>query len=112
MSWQRVREYYMRSEVKGEIAEYCVGRWVAVHCEERPDGTRPMIRRWSRRRPLTIGSEEDVVEVLDRFSSLGPRAFYATAHIYRKLKSNDDLADRGNIVCSAPTWDIDSKNCD
>ncbi|MEM0481368.1 MAG: hypothetical protein QXM16_00555 [Nitrososphaerota archaeon] len=102
----------MRPEVKREIAEYCVGRWVAVHCEEQSDGTRPMIRYWSRGRPLTIGSENDVIEVLDRFSSLRPRAYYATTNIYERLKSADDLADRGNIIGAAPTWDIDSKDCD
>jgi hypothetical protein len=112
MIWEQVREYYLRPEVREEIAEYCTGKWVAVHCEQQPDGTRPMIRYWEQGKPLTIGSEDDVLAVLERFSPLKPRAFYATAHTYRRLKSPDDLADRDNIVRSSPTWDIDSKDGD
>jgi len=112
MNWECAREYYMRAEVKKEIAEYCVGRWVAIHCEERDDGVRPMIRYWSRGRPLTIRCEEDIGRILERFSSIRLRAFYATAHIYGRLVSAEDLASRENIIGSSPTWDIDSRDGD
>jgi len=109
--WEHVREHYMRPEVKREIAEYCAGRWVAIHCEVE-GGARPMIRYWSRGRPLKIKYEDDVIKVLERFSSMKPRAFYATAHIYGRLASSEDLANRENIIRSSPTWDIDSLDGD
>jgi hypothetical protein len=112
MIWERIREHYMKPEVRREITEYCIKRWVAVHCEKSRGGTRPMIRYWSQGRPLVIRCEDDVVEVLERFSSIMPRAFYATAHIYRRLASADNLASRENIVRSSPTWDIDSRDGD
>ncbi|MEM1655914.1 MAG: hypothetical protein QXU12_05725 [Nitrososphaerota archaeon] len=112
MIWEDVRKHYLRPEVSREITEYCANRWVAIHCEEAPDGVRPMIRYWGRGKPLTIERENDIVEILERFSSMRPRAFYATAHIYRRLQSADDLADRENIARSSPTWDIDSRDGD
>ena len=40
-----VRSHYGRLEVRGEIAEYCRDRWVAVHCERLDDrGVRVMVR--------------------------------------------------------------------
>jgi len=110
--WEYVKKHYMRAEVRKEIAEYCARRWVAIHCEERDDGARPMIRYWSRSRPLTIRCEDDVINILEKFSSIKPRAFYATAHIYRRLDSIEDLASRENIIGSSPTWDIDSRDGD
>lgn len=112
MIWEDVRKHYLRPEVSREITEYCANRWVAIHCEEAPDGVRPMIRYWGRGKPLMIERENDVVKILERFSSMRPRAFYATAHIYRRLQSADDLADHENIARSSPTWDIDSRDGD
>lgn len=112
MIWEEIKRYYMRPEVRKEIAEYCTGRWVAAHCEGETKDVRPMIRYWARGRPLTIKREDDVAEILKRFSSIRPRAFYATAHIYGRLESSEDLRNRENIVHSSPTWDIDSKDGD
>jgi len=109
-----VRSHYGRLEVRGEIAEYCRGRWVAVHCERLDDrGVRVMVRygRGSRE-PLTICSEADVLRILEEFRGLRPRSFYATIHSYSKLTSYGDTLDRGNIISSMPTWDIDSKDGD
>jgi len=109
-----VRSHYGRLEVRGEIAEYCRGRWVAVHCERLDDrGVRVMVRyRRRSRKPLTICSEADVLRILEEFRDLRPRAFYATIHSYSKLTSYEDTLNRGNIVSSMPTWDIDSKDGD
>ncbi|MCD6235383.1 MAG: hypothetical protein J7J94_00075 [Thaumarchaeota archaeon] len=113
MNWDQVLEHYARADVRREIAEYCRDRWVAVHCEETDDrGLQLMIRYWRRGKPLTIRSEGDVQSILRRFSKLKPRSFYATAHIYMKLTSVENILDRRNIVASAPTWDIDSKDGD
>jgi len=111
LDWEYVKEHYMKAEVRREIAEYCAGRWVAIHCDV-GDDSRPMVRYWSRGRLLTIRCEDDVLKVLERFSSMKPRAFYATAHIYGRLVSTEDLASRENIVRSSPTWDIDSRDGD
>ena len=112
MNWKHVREHYMRAEVRKEIAEYCAGKWVAIHCEERDNGVRPMIRYWSRGRPLTMRCEDDIDRIFERFSSMRPRAFYATAHIYGRLVSVENLESRENIIGSSPTWDIDSRDGD
>ncbi|OYT67771.1 MAG: hypothetical protein B6U65_02175 [Candidatus Wolframiiraptor sp. EX4484-121] len=109
-----VRSHYGRFEVREEIAEYCRGRWVAVHCEKLDDrGVRVMVRygRGSRK-PLTINSEADVLRILEEFRDLRPRSFYATAHSYSRLTRPEDTLDRGNMISSMPTWDIDSKNGD
>ena len=112
MSWNLVREHYSRLEVRREIAEYSRGRWVAIHCMERDERGLPIMIRYRGKKPLTIGSGEDVLEVIRRFSKLKPRAFYATAHLYRRLESGYDVADRSNIIRSSPTWDIDSLDGD
>jgi len=40
-----VRSHYGKLDVRKEIAEYCNGRWVAIHCEEVDDkGVRVMVR--------------------------------------------------------------------
>jgi len=112
MSWDLVREHYSSPEVRREIAEYSRGRWVAVHCIERDERGLPMMVRYRGKRPLTISGEDDVLEVIERLSEFKPRAFYATAHLYRRLESRWDVADRSNIVRSAPVWDIDSLDGD
>ena len=109
-----IKSHYGRLEVRKEIAEYCNGRWVAVHCEEVDDkGIRVMVRyERGSRRPLTISSETDVLRVLEEFKDLRPRSFYATAHSYSRLTSVEDTLDRRNMISSMPTWDIDSKDGD
>ena len=113
MSWERVKEHYQNPEVKSEIAKYCRKRWVAIHCEERDSkGFQLMIRYEHGRNPLTIRDEGDLARILEKYSKLRPRAFYATAHTYRKIESMEDVMDRGKILRSAPTWDIDLKDGD
>ncbi len=113
MNWSQVVEHYAREDVRREIIEYCRNRWVAVHCEEKNEkGIRLMIRYWGKDKPLTLSSEEDIQRILMKYSRLKPRSFYATAHIYSRINSIEDIMDRRNIVASAPTWDIDSKDGD
>ena len=114
MSWELVKRHYSKTEVRREIAEYCRGRWVAIHCGKRNSrGLQLMIRyRKSGRKPLTIHCEADLTRILEEYLELRPRSFYATAHIYRRLESASDVMDRENILMSAPTWDIDSKDGD
>lgn len=114
MSWELVKRHYSRAEVRRELSEYCKGRWVAIHCEKKDSrGLQLMIRyRRGKRKPLTLCDEADLTRILEEYSELRPRAFYATAHIYRRLESASDVMDQENIVMSAPAWDIDSKDGD
>lgn len=112
MSLRLPLHHYGKPEVRIEIAEYCRNRWVAVHCEKTlEDATRMMIR-YEKGRPLTIGSESELALLINRYREYWPRAFYATPHIYSKLKTREDLLDRSNIVYSSPVLDIDSKDGD
>ena len=114
MSWELVKRHYSRAEVRREIAEYCRGRWVAIHCEKRNSRGQQLMIRYQRsgRKPLVIRDEAGLTRIFEEYSELKPRAFYATAHIYRRLESAADVMDRENILMSAPTWDIDSKDGD
>ncbi|MGQ9478650.1 MAG: hypothetical protein ACUVQ0_01345 [Thermoproteota archaeon] len=99
-----VREHYGRQEVRREIAEYCRGRWVAIRCEKTDSRGLRMILRYGSKdmRPLTISSEADLARILEEYAGYGPKVFYATVHVYRKLDSREDVADRQNIVVSSP----------
>ncbi len=113
MNWEQVRLHYSRPEVRQEIAEYCRKRWVAIHCEKKDSkGSQLMIRYSHGRVPLTISNKDDISRILEEYSRLRPRAFYATAHIYKRIESIDDVMDRGEILRSAPSWDVDSKDGD
>ncbi len=106
----KVLEYYAKPEVKREIAKYCRGRWVAVHCECQTEDGRPILLRYYRGKPLTISKPEDVDFILNKFEKLKPRAFYATANLYRKITLKEDVFDyTGNVYARTPSWDIDSK---
>jgi len=105
-------EHYEKAEVRREIADYCRNRWVAIHCEKTVEKDVRMMIRYEKGIPLTIGSESEVTLLLNRYREYGPRAFYATTHIYSRLKTRLDLLERSNIVYSSPVWDIDSKDGD
>jgi len=105
-------KHYGKPEVRRELADYCKGRWIAIHCETIGENGMRMMIRYEKGRPLTIGSDSEVALLIDRYKQYRPRAFYATAHIYSKLKTREDILDRSNIVYSSPVWDIDSKDGD
>ncbi|MEM3647813.1 MAG: hypothetical protein QW506_01450 [Thermoproteota archaeon] len=104
--------HYGKPEVNREIAEYCKNRWIAIHCEAVGENGMRIMIRYDGRKPLTVGSESEFTELINRYMRYRPRAFYATANIYSKLKTKEDLLDRSNIVYSSPVWDIDSKDGD
>ncbi|PUA31196.1 MAG: hypothetical protein B9J98_07295 [Candidatus Terraquivivens tikiterensis] len=113
MGWERVLEHYSREDVGQEIAEYCAGRWVALHCEELDKkGKQIMIRYDKDRRPLRLSSKDDVRKAILDYAKHRPRAIYASAHVYRKLGSRWSVVDRENVLASSPTLDIDSKDGD
>ncbi|MEM2930041.1 MAG: hypothetical protein QW797_04200 [Thermoproteota archaeon] len=112
MSARLPLEHYGKTEVRRELAEYCRNRWVAIHCETVGENDTRLMIRYEKGRPLTIDSELEVARIISRYKKYGPRAFYATAHIYSKLETREDLLERSNIVYSSPVWDIDTKDGD
>ncbi|MEM1557676.1 MAG: hypothetical protein QXG12_03695 [Thermoproteota archaeon] len=110
-SWL-ILDHYGKTEVRREIAEYCRNRWVAIHCEVVGENGMRIMVRYDRGKPLTINSESEFTRLINRYMKYRPRAFYATAHIYSRLKIREDVLDRSNIIYSSPAWDIDSKDGD
>ncbi|MEM2910769.1 MAG: hypothetical protein QXO01_06885 [Nitrososphaerota archaeon] len=113
MEWEGILEHYSREDVKREIAEYCAGRWVALHCEGLDQkGKQIMVRYDACRKPLRISSEDDVRWMFSEYARYKPRAIYASTHVYRALESRWSVVDRENVVASSPTLDIDPKDGD
>lgn len=112
MNPEEIRRHYVRPFVRKEIYEYCLNRWVAIHCESTDERGLPIMVRYEgkERRPLKITEELDIDRLMEKYAEFRPRAFYATAHIYSRLNYAEDLLDRRNILLSSPIWDIDLKN--
>ncbi len=102
-------EHYSRPEVKEEIARFSRDRWVGVHCSLRDKDGRPILLRYDHGRPITLKSENDVMQLFKRFYRLRPRTFYGTANIYSKLSKRSDVSSLKNVVGCMPTWDIDNE---
>ncbi|MEM2518627.1 MAG: hypothetical protein QXO49_06715, partial [Candidatus Bathyarchaeia archaeon] len=100
-----VREHYSRADVQGEIADFCVGRWVAAHCTT---GKGELVfRRYFKGKPLTVSNIDDLQELL-RKMNFQTRTIYASANKYRSLGCIEDAHTLSNVVGCTPTWDIDS----
>ncbi|MBS7649778.1 MAG: hypothetical protein QXK72_00420 [Candidatus Bathyarchaeia archaeon] len=97
-------------DVRCEIARFAKERWVGLRCSEKGRDGRPLIIRYmgGGRFPLKIDGPSDIVKLMRRYGWLDPRAFYATANIYRNLNSVEDVSDLSNIVSCTATWDIDN----
>ncbi|MEM4637231.1 MAG: hypothetical protein QXE44_07085, partial [Nitrososphaerota archaeon] len=96
-----------------EIVEYSKGKWVSVHVMSEEDERQLMFRYHPKnRKPLKIDSREDFEEIIKVLRDYGPRSFYASINIYRKIEFRDDVLDRMNIIGSTPTWDIDPSTGD
>ncbi len=106
MEYKEVLDYYSKELVKKEISDYCKGRWVAL---EGPSEEKRTFFRYIGKKPLKVEEERDVEAVLKRFRFFKPRTFYATANVYRKLDSKEDLEEPDNIALSSPIWDIDNE---
>ena len=99
-------EHYSRPDVQREIAEFCRNRWVGIHCADRLGELR--FRRYLKGRPLTVNDPSDV-ERLQSIYGCTLRSIYATANLYRRVDSREDVYTLQNIVGCTPTWDIDSE---
>ncbi len=96
-------EHYSRAEVQKEIAEFCKGRWVAVHCID--ESGKLVFRRYLGGKPMAIKSEEEFAALLKRLKN-SARAFYATANRYPTIEHVEDV-DLSKAYMCTPTWDID-----
>ncbi len=108
LEYERVIEYYSRELVKEEICDYCKGRWIALESEPQEKGKRSFFR-YVGGRPLSLDEISDIDDLLRRYRLFKPRTFYATANVYRRLNSKEELEDPRNIVLSSPIWDIDNE---
>ncbi|RLE55712.1 MAG: hypothetical protein DRJ30_03285 [Candidatus Methanomethylicota archaeon] len=107
MKFAEILNYYRREEVKREISDYCIGRWVAINTMWGGRGGL-FIRYWRRNgSPLHVNSIEDYDKILNRFRGLIPRTIYGSVNIYSKLSSPEDVEIESNIKSSTPIWDVD-----
>ena len=101
-----VLKHYLREDVEAELARFCKGRWVAVECTARR-GRRIFHRYLDREKPITISEPADLKKILNKLGKRRPRTIYASANIYRKLESKEDLSREENIEYATPSWDVD-----
>jgi hypothetical protein len=95
-----IRRHYSRADVRAEIARFSAGRWAAAHCVG--DRGPEMVRYTRSKRPLCIGSPEDVWMLYNMLETMGVRSFYASIHRYRWT------GDRPvQVIASMPSWDVD-----
>jgi len=108
-----VVHHYNREGVQEEIVRFSRSRWVALHCEFlNPQGYQVLLRyQWASGKakvPLTITESKDVPKFVERFKRLKPRAFYASANVYKELTHPEHVKRLENIAYCTPTWDIDN----
>jgi len=108
-----VVHHYNRMEVQEEIVKFSRSRWVALHCEFlNPQGYQVLLRYQRAsgkiKVPLTITEPKDVPKFVKRFERLKPRAFYASANVYKELTRPEHVKSLENIAYCTPTWDIDN----
>lgn len=108
-----VVHHYNIEEVQQEIVKFSRSRWVALHCEFlNPQGYQVLLRyQWASGKvkvPLTITEPKDVPKFVKRFERLKPRAFYASANVYKELARPEHVKNLENIAYCMPTWDIDN----
>ncbi len=101
LSHDEILKYYSRKEVKKEVADFCRNRWVALFGKK-------VVRYDERGIPISIGKSAQVTEMLERFSSIEPRSFYATSALYLNLYGREDVEDEDNVISYTPYWDIDN----
>jgi hypothetical protein len=106
-----ILQHYSNPKVQKEIADYSAGRWVAIHCDKTDDRGRQILVRYQGKahRPLKIDGPDGVLRLIEGFQWLMPRSIHATANLYRKLESEEDIAFIDNIAACTPTWDIDNE---
>lgn len=108
MDYSEVLEHYLKPEVAEEVVKFSKGRWVGVLCAKRDEGGKPLFKRYLRGEPLKIYSKQQYLSLLTKtLKELKPRSFYASANIYSRLRSVEDLT-ISNVAACTPTWDVDN----
>lgn len=109
--YQLILQHYSNPRVQRELADYSAERWIAIHCEKTDErGRKLLVRYWGRKRkPLRLKAPGGIPLLLKRFRRLTPRSFYATANLYGRLESEEDVTSIDNIKACTPTWDIDNE---
>jgi len=97
-------EHYSRLDVQKEIADFCKNRWVAAHYVD-SEG-KLLFRRYLRKKPLTINNIKDFSKILNLRGHI-LRSIYATANVYWKVESIEEVYDLSNIRRCSPVWDLD-----
>lgn len=99
-------KHYLKAQVQGEIADFCRGRWAALHLIDEKGAL--LFRRYLYGKPVTIHSSEDFQKLIKKFGQC-VRAIYATANVYRfneqAIAYKPSLED---VIACTPTWDIDN----
>jgi len=108
-----VVHHYNKGEVQEEIVKFSRNRWVALHCEFlNPQGYQVLLRYQraygKTKVPLTITEPRDMPKLIERFKRLRPRAFYASANVYKELRQPEHVKSLENIAYCMPTWDVDN----
>lgn len=97
-------EHYSRSDVQREITEFCKSRWTAIHYVDVSAGL--VFRRYIRKSPIRINDPESLSRLM-QLRGCYLRSIYATANVYGKITSVEDVYDLSNVQYCTPTWDID-----
>jgi len=100
------REHYSRLDVQKEIIDFCRSRWVAAHYIDSEGNM--IFRRYSRGKPLRIDNIEDFSKIMTLKGYI-LRSIYATANVYWKSESIEEVYDLTNIRRCSAVWDIDGK---
>jgi len=97
-------EHYSRVDVQREIVDFCKDRWVAAHYED-SEG-KLVFRRYLRKKPLKIKDIKDFSRIINLRGNI-LRSIYATANVYWRTESVEEVYDLSNIRGCSPVWDID-----
>jgi len=98
------KEHYSRLDVQKEIVDFCKDRWVAAHY--RDSEGKLVFRRYLHWKPLTINSIEDFSSIIN-LQKYFLRSIYATANVYWKTRSVEEVYALSNVRRCNPIWDID-----
>lgn len=98
-------KHYLSDIVRGEVADYCRGRWIAI--EGGAMGSRVFLRYWKDGSPLSVNSPQDLLDLLKHFSGIHPRSIYGSVNVYKSLADKSLLEDPSNIAYASPIWDVD-----
>jgi len=100
------RKHYSRLDVQKEIIDFCRNRWAAAHYVDLKGDM--IFRRYLHGKPLRISDAEDFSEIMT-FNGYTLRSVYATANVYWKFKSIDEVYDLANIRRCSAVWDVDGE---